>query len=267
MPRIQANGIELYYESQGDGPPLLLIMGLGCSARQWDWMREILAAAFHVITFDNRGVGRSDKPDHEYTSELLADDAVALLDALEVERAHVMGASMGGMVAQQVALRHPHRVHKLVLGCTMPAFGFVAPTDETIGLMAAAGSAEVPPEVSAAGMVDIFLSPHFRERDPATTDALRRMMEAEKREQGPDAFMHQFSAMASHDATADLERISSPTLVMIGDGDIVVPPPNAEHLAKVIPDAQYSLLEGVWHAFWVEAPGESSERVRAFLLD
>lgn len=265
MPTTHANGVDLYYEIHGEGPPLTLIMGLACTARQWNWMLPALQQHFKVITFDARGVGRSDKPDEDHTTELFADDVAALLTELGIDSSHVFGVSMGGMVAQQVAIRHPERVQSLVLGCTMPAFGFVPPTDETIGAMAMAGSADVPAEVGVAGMLELFLSPQFKERDPATTDALRSMMEDEKREQWPDHFMHQFAAMGMHDVVERIGEIKSPTLVLTGDQDPVVLRGNADKLLSDIEGAQLHLLPGVWHAFWVEAADDASRAVIDFL--
>src|SRR6201991_2942338 len=111
---------QLYWESTGDGPPVLLVMGLGLSGGAWWRTVETLSRRFRVITFDNRGVGRSRGLTPAYTTEALADDAVAVLDALEVDQANVYGLSLGGMVAQQIALRHPRRVRSLVLGATTP---------------------------------------------------------------------------------------------------------------------------------------------------
>ena len=120
MPTVQANEIEIYYEEHGEGPPLLLIMGWGGNAATWKPQLPGLAERFHVIAFDNRGAGRTKAPDGPYTIAQMADDTAGLLDSLELPSAHVFGISMGGMVAQELALSHAERVRTLVLGCTSP---------------------------------------------------------------------------------------------------------------------------------------------------
>jgi len=130
MSTVQVNGIEIYYETSGNGPPLTLIMGLGCSARQWQWMLPVFSGSFQVITFDNRGVGRTSKPDMEYTTDLFAEDTCALLNILGIEKTHIFGASVGGMIAQKFALKYPEMVDRLVLGCTMPNFYHLPPREE-----------------------------------------------------------------------------------------------------------------------------------------
>ncbi len=119
MATARVNGIEIYYEAHGVGDPLLLIMGLGANTTNWWAQVPDLSAAFRVITFDNRGAGRSTKPNESYSIAQMADDTAGLLDALEVDSAHVFGMSMGGMIALQYALRHPERTRALVLGGTM----------------------------------------------------------------------------------------------------------------------------------------------------
>jgi pimeloyl-ACP methyl ester carboxylesterase len=118
MPHITANGVNLYYEEHGDGEPLILIMGFTVSAVGWYWNVPAFARDFRTIVFDNRGVGRSDKPDAPYSMQMFADDTAGVLDGLGIEQAHVFGISMGGMIAQEFALRYPDRVKTLILGCT-----------------------------------------------------------------------------------------------------------------------------------------------------
>ena len=118
MPKVKVNGIELNYVESGSGDPLLLIMGFGGDHLAWVFQVPAFSGKYRVISFDNRGAGQSSVPDAPYSTRMMADDAVGLLDALGVERAHVLGVSMGGMIAQEVALNHPRRVRSLQLHCT-----------------------------------------------------------------------------------------------------------------------------------------------------
>src|SRR5262245_12030207 len=118
MPKVRANGIDVYYEESGSGEPLLLIIGFGGDHQAWAFQVPAFAERYRVITFDNRGSGQSSVPDATYTTKMMADDAVGVLDALGIEQAHVLGVSMGGMIAQEIALNHPRRVKSLQLHCT-----------------------------------------------------------------------------------------------------------------------------------------------------
>src|SRR5262245_31254254 len=118
MSTAQINGIDVYYEEQGSGEPLLLIMGLAADSMAWMFQLPDFAKQYRTIVFDNRGVGRTSKPAGPYSIPQMADDAKGVLDALDIRRAHVVGVSMGGMIAQELTLRHPERVRGLVLACT-----------------------------------------------------------------------------------------------------------------------------------------------------
>ena len=118
MPYAETNGIRIYYETRGGGDPVVLIGGLGSTLESWSVQVPLYSERFRVITFDNRGSGRSDKPDHPYTIEQMADDVAGLLDFLEIPKAHFVGKSMGGMVAQWLGIKYPERVDRLVMGCT-----------------------------------------------------------------------------------------------------------------------------------------------------
>jgi pimeloyl-ACP methyl ester carboxylesterase len=161
MPHVQANGIDIYYESQGEGGPLLLIAGLGATHHLWELQVPSFARWFRVLTFDNRGAGDSDKPPEPYSIALFADDTAALMDALGIERAHVYGQSMGGIIAQEFALRHPQRLGGLVLGCT--TFGgpnSVLPSPQAAALLS--GMAGLPPEQAVERVMELFYSARYR---------------------------------------------------------------------------------------------------------
>jgi len=264
MSTASVNGIELYYEVFGSGPPLTLIMGLGCSARQWQWMAPYLAETFQVIIFDNRGSGRSGKPDSDYTTELFADDMRGLLDALYVEKTHVFGVSVGGMIAQRFALQYPERTDRLVLGCTMPDFRSFPPASEDIAIMAESQSLAI--EDGVEQMLALFLSPQFRAACPGEAARLRDVMRLESQERGMEAFLHQLAAAMSHDTRVDFANINAQTLVICGDNDRVAPVENSRFLAAQIPSGTLVELPGAYHAFWVENAVQSCRTIRDFLL-
>jgi pimeloyl-ACP methyl ester carboxylesterase len=263
MTTVKANGIEIYYEVTGNGPPLTMIMGLGCSSRQWKWMVPLLAESFRVITFDNRGVGRTDKPDMDYSTDLFADDIAALLHALNIDRTHIFGISVGGMIAQKFALNHPEMVDRLVLGCTMPSFFHLPPaTDDSQRMQE---SQLLPPDKSVDVMLSLFLSEKFFDESPDLAAQLKEVMLTEKLEQGEDAFLLQLGAAMSHDTLEQVKSITAPTLVITGDLDPMAPLENARFLAEQIPDSTLVEFPGVRHAFWVEKFEEASSIIKEFL--
>ena len=263
MATAKANGIEIFYEVTGNGPPLTMIMGLGCSSRQWQWMVPLLAESFRVITFDNRGVGRTEKPDMEYTTDLFADDIAALLNALNIDRTHIFGTSVGGMIAQKFALNYPEVVDRLVLGCTMPNFFHLPPATEDSERLQE--TQIVPPEESVDIMMRLFLSEKFFTESTELTAQLKEVMLTEKLEQGEEAFLLQLGAAMSHDTLEQVKNITAPTLVITGDLDPMAPVENARFLAKQIPDSTLVEIPGVRHAFWVERFEESCDIIIKFL--
>ena len=214
-------------------------------------------------TFDNRGVGRTSKPDMEYTTDLFAEDIAALLKVLGIERTHIFGISVGGMIAQKCALNYPEMVDRLVLGCTMPNFFHLPPAAEDSERMQT--SQLLPPDESVDVMMRLFLSEKFFNESPDQAAALKEIMLTEKREQGEDAFLLQLGAAMSHDTLEQVKDITAPTLVITGDLDPMAPVANARFLAGQIPDSTLVELPGVYHAFWVEKFEESSDLITKFL--
>ena len=263
MPTIKANGIEIYYEVTGSGPPLTLIMGLGCSARQWQWMVSVFAESFQVITFDNRGVGRTGKPDMDYTTEMFADDTHGLLKALKIDKTHLLGASVGGMIAQRFALKYPGMLDRLVLGCTMPNFTHLSPTDEVLQRMQKSQMVSLDEGVEI--MMRLFLSEQFFTDKPDQTAKLREVMTTEKKEQGTDAFLRQLGAAMTHDTLNEVKDIKAPTLAITGELDPIAPVENARFLAEQIPNSTLVEIPDLYHAFWVERFEETCYTIKKFL--
>jgi 3-oxoadipate enol-lactonase len=252
-----ANGVRLHYEETGDGPPLLLIAGIPAIASDWLPVAEALADTRRVIAFDNRGSGDSDTSPGPYTTAELADDAAVLLDALGAAPADVFGMSMGGMIAQELALRHPGNVRRLVLGCTHAATRTaVRPPKEASRAFAA--------EVGWAERMRL-LSP-FAFTENVDAGLLERFIDKKSGDvQSEEGYRAQIAAVLAHDAAERLAGIGHETLVITGDDDRVIPPANSELLAAGIPAARLVVIPGAGHLFFVERPDETLAVLRAFL--
>jgi pimeloyl-ACP methyl ester carboxylesterase len=262
MPKTKVGDIHLYYEEQGQGEALLLIMGLGASTLSWGQQISTFAREFRVIAFDNRGAGRSDKPAVRYNIALFADDTAGLIDALGIDSAHVYGQSMGGFIAQELALRHPQRVRTLVLGSTScGGRQAVVASPENLAIL---GMMNVlnPLEAAERGLPLLYSSEFIaRHRDALIERSLR---EADLRPP-PEAFGRQVQAAIRHNTFDRLTDIHCPTLVITGSDDKVVPPDNSRILAERIPGAELAVLPGAGHGYLVEKAAESNAMVLEFL--
>ncbi len=266
MPKAEVDGLEIYYETRGEGSPLALINGWGGSMDSWSpRMLGALAKRHLVVTMDNRGTGRSSKPDTPYTMETMAADAVGVLDAVGVESSHVMGFSMGGMVAQAVALDHPERVSSLVLCGTSPG-----------GLHRVASSAQVQTELALIANPP----PEMTERDRTVkllhllypsgyVDAnLEELIRDETYVDHPTpdyTLNRQSQAIAGFDSYDQLPYLRVPVLVMTGEDDVLVPPRNSEILAGRIPGAELVKIPGAGHGFLKQRTDEAMPIILGFL--
>jgi len=262
MPTAPVNGISLYYEEHGAGSPLLLIMGFAANTTAWEPLLPALSSRCRVIAFDNRGAGRSAAPEAAYTMAELADDALGLLAHLGIERAHVYGISMGGMIAQHVALRAPRRVLSVILGCTTPGGPQATPAPDPI--VAALLKASTAPIEEAFDLTvpimysDAFAAAHRAELwERALRNAPLRASEA--------GIKGQMAAIVGHDTFARLSEIAKPALVLHGDADELVPTVNGRLLAEGIPGARLVLYSGARHGFHVEFAARSASDTLAFL--
>ena len=260
MPLVEIAGHELYHERRGSGEPLLLIQGMSGNHLHWgEPFRSLIEPQFDTIIFDNRGIGRSAPMTGPFTIADLADDAAALLDVLGIEEAHVMGISMGGMAAQELALRHPERVRTLVLGCTTAGGANATPTDpEVVGRLAELFMSGRIGEVFAEGF-RFNVSSEFA-ADQGNVDTFRQIA-AELPMELP-IMLAQFQAVTGHDTSSRLGDIATPTLILHGSDDRILPVGNAHHLAALMPDARLEIFDGVGHLFWWERPERSAELVR-----
>jgi 3-oxoadipate enol-lactonase len=252
----------LYWESTGRGEPVLLIHGLGLSGGAWWRTVAALKPKLRVLTFDNRGIGRSEALTPAYTTEAMADDAIAVLDDVGIERVHVYGLSLGGMVAQQLALRHPHRIKSLVLGATQ-AGGRRAPRADPEVFEFFRRRATMPHEEAAWASVPFNYGPRAQEAhvDRIADDIERRLTNPFNER----AYRAQLFAAGMHNCYSRLDRIDQPTFVVHGELDRMIPVGNAHLMAERIPDSRLRILREAGHMYPTEEP-DVDESISAFFL-
>jgi pimeloyl-ACP methyl ester carboxylesterase len=260
VPTINIAGTELYYERRGEGEPLLLIQGLGGNSLHWG--EEFLAGLqedFELVLYDHRGAGRSGPLDGEHTIADLATDAIGLLDALEIDAAHVVGISMGGMVAQELVLQAPERVRTLTLGCTFPGGPEATMTDmAVVGMLAEAVLSGDQERTMRVGY-EVMIAAEYGERE----GAYETYTQVAAQYPAPiPVLMAQLSAIMGHDTSDRLGEVHAPTLVLHGTEDRLMHVSNGELIGRLIPGARVELLEGSGHMFFWEQPQRSAELVR-----
>lgn len=263
MPDAQAGAVRIHYRREGAGEPLVLVMGFGGSGAMWDDETvALLARYFDVIVPDNRSTGQSQKLDEPIEMATMADDLAALLDALSIARAHVFGVSMGGMIAQEFALRYSDRLRGLVLGCTHPGGPRAVPAaPEVVALLLPAKGVQLRAVLQRA--YEAMLTPETIAAEPAFLDAMAaRMLDHPT---PTFAFSRQMQAVERFDAFDRLGAIVAPTLVIAGDRDRLVPPVNSERIAAAIPGAKLVVIPGAAHNFFWEARDDTTQLVSEFL--
>ncbi|CAN5171223.1 alpha/beta hydrolase [soil metagenome] len=264
VPNLALGPTELYYERRGNGPALLLVQGMGANCLHWgEPFLKALERDFELVLYDHRGIGRSGPPEGDLTIAVLAQDALALLDALDVERAHVLGISMGGMVAQELALLAPQRVRTLTLGCTSCGGTQSRPTSPAViqRLTAAVLSGDFD-RVLRTGF-ELVVSPAH------ASDPLHFAAFAAAAKHFPvslPVLMDQKIAIEAYDAYARLRTIRIPALVIHGTADEMLAAINGDLVASLIPGARLALLNGAGHLFFWEQPQRSADLVRDFAL-
>ncbi len=260
MALAKAGQIELSYDRAGEGPALLMIMGMSGTKHHWGaGVLEALQSDFETIVYDHRDAGDSTRTGEPFTIADLAGDAAGLLDSLGIDSAHVIGISMGGMVAQELALAQPERIASLTLGCTYcGGEGSVLASEGVMRKLAEAlSSGDRATAIRASWEVNV--SPSFAADDEAYDKFLKTGM---KYGLPVEVIMRQMQAIAAHDTSARLPGLVPPALVVHGTLDELLPVQNGQMIAGLIPDSRLEILEGVGHLFFWEQPQRTAELVR-----
>jgi pimeloyl-ACP methyl ester carboxylesterase len=255
---MRVGDLDLHVEERGQGPPLLLIPGIPAVASDWGPLAKRLSPGRRMIAYDNRGSGQSTVTPGPYTTAQLAADAGALLDALGVDRADVMGMSLGGMVAQELAIRHPQRVRRLVLACTHAGVRHAASQPHATARAFAMRTADWGERMRT--LAPFAFAPGV---DPAFLEAF--IAKKARDVQDPDGYEAQIAAALAHDTYDRLDRIAAPTLILTGDQDLVIPGASSRALHERIPHAELVEVPHAGHLFFIERPDESARLVERFL--
>jgi 3-oxoadipate enol-lactonase len=258
MPIAFINGTNLYYEEHGRGQPLVMIQGF--AGNQFAWFFQVMAFEkhFRVITFDARGIGKSSVSKVPYTVPVMVDDVVGLMDHLKIDRAHILGLSLGGLVAQVIAIDHPERVMKLVLVSTLPGTHLEYIAGEVRGV----GNAILNMDVIQA--MDYFIKVAFNKR---LYRNLIRLLSRPRLVASYSDYFKQMQTVGEYSTVDRLHRINSPTLVITGSNDRLVSPHCSEIIAEKIPHARLVMVKGGSHAFFLEMRGRLNREVLHFLLE
>ncbi len=259
MPFVDNQGTKISWDEQGQGEPLLLIMGLGYVAAMWYRTRPVLSQHFRTIAFDNRGVGRSDVPPGPYAIATMASDAAAVLDAAGVSHAHVFGVSMGGMIAQEFALQYPARTRSLILGCTAAGGPSAVRAESKVTDVLLARGMTIE-QAREAILPYIYDAATAREKIDEDTVVRQRWLPS------PAGYLAQLQGILAWESCSRIDRITAPTLVIHGKSDALVPPANGELIAERIPGARLVLLAHASHLFFTDQTEAAHKAILEFLL-
>jgi len=262
LPKVKVGDISIYYEIHGDGFPLVMIMGLSANIDWWDpRLIQETSKKYKTVIFDNRGAGRTDKPKVVYTIQMFAHDTAGLMDALKIKRAHILGISMGGMIAQELALNYPQKVEKLVLCSTnCGTTKSVQPSPQVLALLMRPREGLTDEEIVNNTIPVLFTEDFVKSNADYMKEVTQRLLKAPI---PADAYQRQIGAIMKFDTYQRLPKIKTPTLVMHGKKDILSPSENAKMIADRIPGAKLALFDNTGHALFSQEP----EKVNKTLLD
>ena len=257
VPLAKLGGINISYKMEGQGEPLIMIMGFTASRGGWVSQVPYFRKFYRVTTFDNRGIGKSDKPPGPYSTKMMAEDTIKLMDYLGIEKAHIMGASMGGMIAQELAINYPQRVMKLVLACT---YAYQDRTNSDSSEQP--NLAQVTPDKMANAMIRLaFNDPIYRFTFGIVAGIQSKFIGASQKQ----GISGQAVACLKHNTLERLPLITAPTLVIVGTEDKIINPVSSDILASKIPNAKLVKLEGGSHSFTLEMSNIFNNEVLNFL--
>ena len=258
MPFVENQGAKIYWNEQGQGEPVLLIMGLGYPSDLWHRTRPLLSQRYRTIAFDNRGVGLSDVPPGPYSIATMASDADAVLNAAGVSDAHIFGVSMGGMIAQEFALQYPQRTRSLILGCTAAGGPSAIRAERKVVDILMARDMTLQ-EAREAILPYIYDAATPREKIEEDVALRRRCLPS------TEGYMAQLQGILAWEAYSRIAQITAPTLVIHGKSDALVPPGNGELIAGQIPGSRLVLLDHASHLFLTDQTQAAHQEIFEFL--
>lgn len=262
MPKVKVNGIDLYYEIHGKGEPLVLITGYACDSSQWAQVLPLFAKHFTVLIFDNRGAGRSDSPDIPYDVEMMADDLVGILDEVKFGTCHVLGHSLGGSIAQQLAYSYPERVKKLIIANSCAKF---SPISKMVSsFFVKLRELGVADENILEGMAPWLFSSAFLERSENVAEIANATLR-NPYHQSLEGQKRQLEALINFDSTAWLPEIEAPTLVIGGEEDLLCPQKELFGLTMGIKESHLFFFDEQGHVPLIEQPAEFAQVAIDFL--
>ena len=261
MPKVKVGDINMYYEVHGKGEPLVMINVASGNTGYYYRVIKAPIPGYKLVIFDNRGAGKTDAPAPPYSTAMMADDLAGLLDNTGIDSAHIMGTSLGGMIAQEFALRYPKKVKSLFLASTYCGSWSTIASPETMEAMQSMAS--LPPKEMMMATLRVSMSQEFCDKNPGLLDEIAEHMLQEPLQ--PQGMMGQMSAAIGHNTCEGLPEIKAPTLVIAGEADRVVPAENSRILAAGIPGAELVILKGKGHMFWFEAESETNRIMLDFL--
>ncbi len=270
MPKAKVNGINIDYRLSGQGEPLVMITGTASTQDSWLFQTPVFKKHYRVVIFDNRGAGRSDRPIGPYSIKMMADDTVGLMNHLGIEKAHILGHSMGGMIAQELAINYPERVLRLVLASTFArrdeANGFSSELSQALRYLgynekhSDSDIGNIPNRKAVNALYGLFFNKRLYR-----TIFIALMKLRVRRVKGTVRYIEQFEAVLGHNTADRLQLVSAPTLVITGSKDRVFKPGSSELIAELIPDARFVRVDNGSHVFFVEMRNKFNKEVLDFL--